>query len=90
MISPCALSLQKKLPCPLWAGIPAAWTGKRLLVCRYALEAVGDSQVPLDQGANLLDHEVGVLRERVQHFLESLKSGQSVQKAFHKLLLLLA
>jgi len=59
-------------------------------VCCYALEAVSDGEVPLDQGANLLDHQIGILRECVQHILESLKSGQSVQKVFHKLLLLLA
>ena len=45
---------------------------------RYTLETVSDGEVPLDQGSNLLDHQVGVLRERVQHFLESLKSGQRV------------
>ena len=56
---------------------------------RYALEAVSDAEVPLDQAANLLDHQAGVLREGIQHILESLKSGQSVQKVFHKLLFLL-
>ncbi len=64
--------------------------GERLLVCCYTLEAVSDAEVPLDQSANLLDHQVSVFGEGVQHFLESLKSGQRVQKAFHKLLLLLA
>ena len=58
-------------------------------MCRYALEAVSDAEVPLDQGANLLDHQVGILRERAQHIVESLKSGQSVKEAFHKLLFLL-
>ena len=59
-------------------------------MCRYALEAVSDAEVPLDQGADLLDHQVGVLREGAQYILECLKGRESVQKVFHKLLLLLA
>jgi len=59
-------------------------------VSRYALEAVSDAEVPLDQAANLLDHEVGVLRERAQHIVERLKGRKSIQKVFHKLLFLLA
>ena len=55
---------------------------------RYVLEAVSNAEVPLDQATNLLDHQVVVLREGVQYILESFKSGQSVQKVFHKLLLL--
>ena len=56
----------------------------------YALETVSDGEVTLDQTANLLDHQVGVLRECAQHILECLKGRQRVQKVFHKLLLLLA
>jgi len=56
----------------------------------YALEAVSDGKIPLDQGADLLDHQVGVLRECAQYILERLKGRESVQKVFHKLLLLLA
>jgi len=52
--------MKTEVPCPLWAGHTNAWTGERLLVSRYALEAVGDSEIPLDQGADLLDHQVGV------------------------------
>ena len=63
--------------------------GERLLVSCYALEAVGDVEIPLDQAADLFDHQVGIFREGVQHILESLKSWQRVQKVFHKLLLLL-
>ena len=85
---PCALSLQTKLPCPLWAGLPFQ-AGERLLVSRYALEAVSDAEVPLDQAVDLLDHQVGVLRERAQHIVERLKGRQRVQKVFHKLLFLL-
>ena len=77
------------MPCPLRAGLLAAWACERLLVCRYALEAVSDGEIPLDQATDLLDYQVGVLREGVQYILESLKSGQSIQKVFHKLLFLL-
>ena len=58
-------------------------------MCCYALEAVSDGEVPLDQAANLLDHQVGVLREGIQHILDCLKGRESVQKVFHKLLFLL-
>jgi len=75
---PCALLLQTKLPCPLWAGLAAAWAGERLLVRCYALEAVSDGKIPLDQSTDLLDHQVGVLREGVQHILECLKGRESV------------
>jgi len=80
---PCALSVQKKLPCPLWAGLPTAWTGERLLLRDFRLEAVSDGKIPLDQSTDLLDHQVGVLRERAQHIVECLKGRESVQKAFH-------
>ena len=63
--------------------------GERLLVCCFRLEAVSDGEVPLDQSADLLDHQIGILREGVQHILECLKGRESVQKAFYKLLLLL-
>jgi hypothetical protein len=65
------------------------WVGGRLLVCCYALEAVGNGEVPLDQAANLLDRQASVLWEGFQHLLECLKGWESIQKAFHKLLLLL-
>ena len=78
------------MPCPLWAGVPTVWTGERLFLRDFCLEAVGDGEVPLDQGADLLDHQVGVLRECAQHIVERLKGRESIQKAFHKLLLLLA
>jgi len=63
--------------------------GELLLLRDFRLEAVSDREVPLDQGANLLDHQVGVLRERAQHIVERLKGRQRVQKVFHKLLFLL-
>ena len=47
-------------------------------MCCYTLEAVSDGEVPLDQGTDLLDHQVSVLREVVQHLLECLKGGQRV------------
>jgi hypothetical protein len=59
-------------------------------VCCYALEAARNAEVPLDQASDLLDHQVGVLREGVQHLSERLKGRQRVKEAFHKLLLLLA
>ena len=69
----------------------APFLGRRFLLLGVPrLKAVSDGEVPLDQGADLLDHQVGVLRECAQYILESLKSGQRVQKVFHKLLLLLA
>jgi hypothetical protein len=63
--------------------------GEWLLVCCYALEAVSDGEVPLDQAVDLLDHQVGILRECAQHIVERLKGRQRVQKVFHKLLFLL-
>ena len=58
-------------------------------MCRYALEAVSDGEVPLDQAADLFNHQVGVLRERAQHIVDCRKGRQRVQKVFHKLLFLL-
>ena len=76
------------MPCPSWAGLPFS-AGEQLLLRDFRLEAVSDVEIPLDQGTDLLDHQVGVRREIVQHLLERLKSGQSVQKVFHKPMLLL-
>ena len=64
--------------------------GERLLVYCYTLEAISDGEIPLDQGTNLLDHPVSVLRECVQYVVECLKARKCVQKVFHKLLLLLS
>jgi hypothetical protein len=54
------------------------------------LEAVGNAEVPLDQSTDLLDRQASVLWKGFQHLLECLKGWESIQKAFHKLLLLLA
>jgi hypothetical protein len=55
----------------------------------HALEAVSDTEVPLDQSADLLDRQASVLWDGVQHLLERLKGRESVKGSFHKLLLLL-
>jgi len=47
---------KQKCPARHGQGFPTAWTGERLLVGCYALEAISDGEVPLDQAADLLDH----------------------------------
>jgi hypothetical protein len=55
----------------------------------FRLEAVVYGKVSLDQGADSLDHQVGVLREGVQYIMVTLKGRQSIKKVCHKLMLLL-
>jgi hypothetical protein len=60
---------QNRRACPQWAGL-SFFDLAALLSRVVRLEAVGDSRIPLDQAADLLDHQVGVSREHVQYILE--------------------